>query len=86
MSTHFMQTLQPEIHTRETIEVFVGRCLIKSPAAGLKQANAAAREEEMEDDTEIDTSITMKVKQKVRPREEAKLEEIHESDHEMEEN
>merc|ERR1712154_747154 len=60
--------------------------LIKSPAAGLKQVNAAAREEEMEDDTEIDTSITMKVKQKVRPREEAKLEEIHESDHEMEEN
>ena len=61
--------------------------LIKSPAAGLKKANAAAREEEMaEDDTEIDTSITMKVKQKVRAREEAKLVEIHESDHEMEEN
>merc|ERR1712014_340471 len=60
--------------------------LIKSPAAGLKKANAAEREEEMEDDTEIDTSITMKVKQKVRAREEAKLEEIHESDHEMEAN
>merc|ERR1711863_65116 len=60
--------------------------LIKSPAAGLRKVNAAAREEEMEDDTEIDTSITMKVKQKVRAREEAKLEEIHESDHEMEEN
>merc|ERR1711981_1260429 len=59
--------------------------LIKSPAAGLKKANEA-REEEMEDDTEIDTSITMKVKQKVRAREEAKLVEIHESDHEMEEN
>merc|ERR1711978_349032 len=59
---------------------------IKSPAAGLKRANAEAREEEMEDDTEIDTSITMKAKQKVRAREEAKLVEIHESDHEMEEN
>merc|ERR1712172_362709 len=56
--------------------------LIKSPAAGLKKANAEAREAEMaEDDTEIDTSITMKVKQKVRAREEAKLVEIHESDH-----
>merc|ERR1711910_290223 len=54
--------------------------LIKSPAAGLKKANAANRDEEMEDDTEIDTSISMKVTQKVRAREEAKLEEIHESD------
>jgi len=60
--------------------------LIKSPAAGLKKANAANRDEEMEDDTEIDTSISMKVTQKVRAREEAKLEEIHESDHEMVEN
>merc|ERR1739849_59277 len=32
--------------------------LIKSPAAGLKKANAEAREEEMDADTEIDTSIT----------------------------
>merc|ERR1719342_339386 len=48
--------------------------LIKSPAAGLKKANA-----------EIDTSLKM-TKEKVKVRQEAKLEEIHESDTEMEEN
>merc|ERR1711988_1038239 len=45
--------------------------LIKSPAAGLKKANAANRDEEMEDDTEVDTSINMKIKQKLKAREEA---------------
>ena len=60
--------------------------LIKSPAAGLKRANAEKTEEEMEDDTEIDTSINMKIKEKVKARQEAKLEEVHESDQEMEEN
>ena len=48
--------------------------LIKSPAAGLKKANAEKTEAEMEDDTEIDTSINMKIKQKVKPRKEAQLE------------
>merc|ERR1711881_197325 len=60
--------------------------LIKSPAAGLKKANAEAREEEMEEDTEIDTSIQLASSEKVKAREEAKVEEIHESDQEMEEN
>merc|ERR1712131_185703 len=49
--------------------------LIKSPAAGLKKANA----EMLEDDAEIDTSLKM-TKEKVKVRQEAKLEEIHESD------
>ena len=60
--------------------------LIKSPAAGLKKANAVEREGEMEEDTEVDTSISLKSKQRVKIREEAKVEEIHESDQEMEEN
>ena len=42
--------------------------LIKSPAAGLKKANAEKTGEEMEDDTEIDTSINLAVKQKVKAR------------------
>merc|ERR1712112_203771 len=60
--------------------------LIKSPAAGLKKANKEMTEEEMENDTEIDTSLNLSTKQKMKAREEFKLEEIHESDHEMEEN
>merc|ERR1712061_769324 len=60
--------------------------LIKSPAAGLKKANREAMEGEMEEDTEIDTSLQPNSSEKVKIREEAKLVEIHESDHEMEEN
>merc|ERR1711972_714816 len=59
--------------------------LIKSPAAGLKKANAEMLEDEMEDNAEIDTSLKM-TKEKVKVRQEAKLEEIHESDTEMEAN
>ena len=56
--------------------------LIKSPAAGLKKANAALVEMAGEEDIELDTSLGVKTKTK--QREEAKLEEIHESDAEME--
>ena len=58
--------------------------LIKSPAAGLKKANAALVEMAGEEDIELDTSLGVKTKQKQRVRVEAKLEEIHESDQEME--
>eukprot|EP00088_Acartia_fossae_P068948 TRINITY_DN8862_c0_g1_i1.p1 TRINITY_DN8862_c0_g1~~TRINITY_DN8862_c0_g1_i1.p1 ORF type:complete len:190 (-),score=47.11 TRINITY_DN8862_c0_g1_i1:311-880(-) len=57
--------------------------LIKSPAAGLKRANKESAMEEMEGD--LDTSINL-APEKVAIREKAKIEEIHESDHEMEEN
>ena len=67
--------------------------LIKSPAAGLRQAMKARQElEEMEDEegegkeeegAEVDTSLNMEVKKKVKARQEAKVEEIHESNHEQ---
>merc|ERR1711890_89401 len=60
--------------------------LIKSPAAGLRQAmKAKAAEAEMED-TEVNTTLDMEAKEAGQIREEAKVEEIHESDQEMEEN
>merc|ERR1712080_642477 len=60
--------------------------LIKSPAAGLRQAMKAKSEEDAMEDTEVDTSLNLEVKQKTRVRQEAKIVEIHENDHEMEEN
>jgi len=61
--------------------------LIKSPAAGLRQAMVKSRQaqEEGEMDTEIDTSINLGTKAKVR--QEARVEEVHETNQqEMEAN
>merc|ERR1712226_59238 len=60
--------------------------LTKPPAAGLRQAMKAKAAEAEMDDTEVDTTLDLEPKEIVRVREEAKVEEIHESDHEMEEN
>merc|ERR1711874_633329 len=60
--------------------------LIKSPAAGLRQAMKAKAEEVAMEDTEVDTSPNLEPKQRVRTREEAKIVEIHENDQEMEAN
>merc|ERR1711890_208626 len=60
--------------------------LIQSPAAGLRQAMKAKQAEAAMEDAEVDTTLDMEAKEVVRVREEAKVEEIHESDHEMEEN
>merc|ERR1711879_1046590 len=52
--------------------------LIKSPAAGLRQAMKAKQQEEMEM-AEVDTSLNLaKSKKKVKARQEAKVEEVHE--------
>merc|ERR1712002_396769 len=59
--------------------------LIKSPAAGLRQAMKAKQQEEMEEEegememAEVDTSLNLaKSKKKVKARQEAKVEEVHE--------
>merc|ERR1712073_160707 len=59
--------------------------LIKSPAAGLRQAMKAKQQEEMEEEeegemevAEVDTSLNLaKSKKKVKARQEAKVEEFH---------
>merc|ERR1712062_187139 len=58
--------------------------LIKSPAAGLRQAMKAKQQEEMEEEgememAEVDTSLNLaQSKKKVKARQEAKVEEVHE--------
>merc|ERR1712117_8225 len=56
--------------------------LIKSPAAGLRQAMKAKQQEEVEGEmemAEVDTSLNLaKSKKKVKARQEAKVEEVHE--------
>merc|ERR1719394_1768764 len=54
--------------------------LIKSPAAGLRQAMKAKQQEEMEEEEgEVETSLNLaKSKKKVKARQEAKVEEVHE--------
>merc|ERR1711978_591313 len=57
--------------------------LIKSPAAGLRQAMKAKQQEEKEEGememAEVDTSLNLaKNKKKVKVRQEAKVEEVHE--------
>ena len=56
--------------------------LIKSPAAGLRQAMKAKQLEEEEGEvemSEVDTSLNLaKNKKKVKARQEAKVEEVHE--------
>merc|ERR1712050_124548 len=59
--------------------------LIKSPAAGLRQAMKAKDAEVTMEDAEVDTTLQLNSSEKVKVREEAKVEEIHESDQEMEE-
>merc|ERR1712098_608046 len=60
--------------------------LIKSPAAGLRQAMKAKEEEEAMEDAEVDTSVNLEAKKTVKAREVAKIVEIHENDLQMEEN
>ena len=57
--------------------------LIKSPAAGLRQAMKAKQQEEQEEGdmemAEVDTSLNLASnKKKVKSRQEAKVEEVHE--------
>ena len=56
--------------------------LIKSPAAGLRQAMKAKQHEEGEEEVEmaeVDTSLNLATnKKKVKARQEAKVEEVHE--------
>ena len=57
--------------------------LIKSPAAGLRQAMKAKQQEEQEEGdmemAEVDTSLNLASnKKKVKARQEAKVEEVHE--------
>merc|ERR1719370_362136 len=56
--------------------------LIKSPAAGLRQAMKAKQHEEEEEEevmSEVDTSLNLATnKKKVKARQEAKVEEVHE--------
>ena len=56
--------------------------LIKSPAAGLRQAMKAKQHEEEEEGevemSELDTSLNLAANKKVKARQEAKVEEVHE--------
>ena len=68
-----------------SVQVERDLALIKSPAAGLRQAMKAKQQEEMEEEegememAEVDTSLNLaKSKKKVKARQEAKVEEVHE--------
>ena len=73
------------MHILSAVQVERDLALIKSPAAGLRQAMKAKQQEEMEEEegememAEVDTSLNLaKSKKKVKARQEAKVEEVHE--------
>merc|ERR1712013_291036 len=81
----WQNSIQAMQRVEEIKEVERDLALIKSPAAGLRQAMKAKQQEEMEEEegememAEVDTSLNLaKSKKKVKARQEAKVEEVHE--------